>query len=240
MLSCYQIFLSLLDEKKKIERNRQLPRSNSAGSSNYIPIVDDLSIDSTSDATAEPGKRKQKRKRTKSKGKDVETSTNVVQRSIKQSNDPNEDNDPVNVNISVFLQDMTEKDDNETAQTNIKPKSQKKQQLIKASKDHDRHTQSDTEQIMTEKQKKQRRPKRISRTTQTYECVFRRIECGEHEELRPTTNTEKNIQTRKSQLHPRSKSPRKNHTIYLSNDAFKLAYFVLAFLFLNQSIFHLL
>ena len=148
-------------------------------------------------------------RRTKSKGKDVETSTDVVQRSIKQSNDSNEDNDRVNVNISVLLQDVTEKDDNETAPTNIKPKSQKKQQLIKASKDHDRHTQSDTEQIMTEKQKKRRQPKRISRTTQTYECVFRRIECGEHEELRPTTNTEKNIQTRKSQLCPPSKSSRK-------------------------------
>jgi hypothetical protein len=84
-----------------------------------------------------------------------------------------------------------------------------------------RYTQSDTEQILTEKRKKRRRPKRISRTTQTYECVFRRMERNEHEELRPTTDTDKNIQTRRSCLRPRTRSPKRHYPLYLSTDAFK-------------------
>lgn len=86
----------------------------------------------------------------------------------------------------------------------------------------DRQTQSDTEQIVTEKQKKQRRPKRISRTCQTYECVFRRMEREQMQDLRVTNDTEKNIQTLKSQLRPRKKSPKKNFPLYLSADSFRL------------------
>lgn len=86
---------------------------------------------------------------------------------------------------------------------------------------HERHTQSDTEQIITETQKKRRRPKRISRTSQTYECVFRRMERDQQPDIRVTSDTEKNIQTRKSQLRPRKKSPRKHPPVYLSTESFK-------------------
>lgn len=86
---------------------------------------------------------------------------------------------------------------------------------------HERHTQSDTEQIVTETQKKRRRPKRISRTSQTYECVFRRMERDQHPDIRATSDTEKNMQTRKSQLRPRKKSPRKNLPVYLSTESFR-------------------
>lgn len=115
------------------------------------------------------------------------------------------------------------------SQTTTKLKPQKAQKVIKSSTDYDRHTQSDTEQIVTDQQKKRRRPKRISRTTQTYECVFRRMEHGEHEELRPTNDTEKNIQTRKSYLSPAPKSPRKHQPIYFSTEAFKLFYYLFIF-----------
>ena len=97
-----------------------------------------------------------------------------------------------------------------------------KKQINKSATDYDRHTQSDTEQIITEKQKKRRRPKRISRTTQTYERYFRHRDDEQPEELRPTNDTDKSIQTRKSQLRPKPKSPRKHYPIYLSADAFKL------------------
>ena len=85
----------------------------------------------------------------------------------------------------------------------------------------DRHTQSDTEQIITDEQKKRRRPKRISRTCQTYECVFRRMERDQQQDLRATSDTEKNMQTRKSQLRPRKKSPKKNLPVYVSADSFR-------------------
>lgn len=97
---------------------------------------------------------------------------------------------------------------------------------------HERHTQSDTEQIITETQKKRRRPKRVSRTSQTYECVFRRMERDQQHDIRVTSDTEKNIQTRKSQLRPRKKSPRKNLPVYLSTDSFK---YQLTWFFFNQN-----
>jgi hypothetical protein len=145
-----------------------------------------------------------------------DSKTNSIRRSIKQSKDSNEDQEPVNVNVTVFVKNVNNQDDDETPQ---KPKNKRKS--IKLTPDHERQTQSDTEQIVTEKQKKRRRPKRISRTTQTYECVFRRMEYGDHRELRPTSETEKNIQTRQSRLRPRTKSPKRNYPIYLSTDAFK-------------------
>ena len=87
---------------------------------------------------------------------------------------------------------------------------------------NERQTQSDTEQIITEKQKKTRRPKRISRTCQTYEGVFRRMEREQNQDLRITSETEKNIQTRKSQLRPRKRSPKRNIPLNLSADSFRL------------------
>ncbi len=101
------------------------------------------------------------------------------------------------------------------------------QRLTKPSTDND---QSDTEQITTKKERKRRRPKRISRTTQTYECVFRRMQLEPHEELLPTNDTDKNIQTRQSQLCPIKKSFKKHYPIYLSTDAFKLFDFYFVFL----------
>ncbi|CAF0766972.1 unnamed protein product [Rotaria sordida] len=256
------------NEQKKEKQHR----SNSAESFNYIPLVDDKSIDSTSDVNTEDGQ--QKRRRIRSKKKDVETNTDhkidlkkqqesisqkpvkatkpisnnlqstnrrrsttkertststldteldsgrhIVPRSVKKSDS---DIEPVNVNLTVLVKNLTDQDNSETSQTTPKEKPQKKQNIIKSSTDYDRHTQSDTEQIISEKQKKHRRPKRISRTTQTYECVFRRMEREQHEELRPTNDTDKNIQTRKSQLCPKPKSPRKHYPAYLSTDAFKI------------------
>jgi hypothetical protein len=104
------------------------------------------------------------------------------------------------------------------------------QRLTKPSTDNDRPTESDTEQTTTKKERKRRRPKRISRTTQTYECVFRRMQLEPHEELLPTNDTDKNIQTRKSQLCPKTKSYKKHYPIYLSTDAFKLFDFYFVFL----------
>jgi len=49
-----------------------------------------------------------------------------------------------------------------------------------------------------------------------------RIEREQNQELRPTNDTDKSIQTRKSQLRPKPKSPRKHYPVYLSADAFKL------------------
>lgn len=96
-----------------------------------------------------------------------------------------------------------------------------KEDILAVVTDQERHTQSDTEQVIGKKQKKRRRPKRISRTTQTYECVFRRMERDQHEELLPTNDTEKCVQTRRSCLRPITRSPRRHHPLYLSTDAFK-------------------
>ena len=96
-----------------------------------------------------------------------------------------------------------------------------KDQVLALAIDQERYTQSDSEHVLGKKTKKRRRPKRISRTTQTYECVFRRMERDQHEELLPTTDTDKSIQTRRSCLRPSTRSPRRHHPLYLSTDAFK-------------------
>ncbi|CAF2253394.1 unnamed protein product [Rotaria magnacalcarata] len=108
---------------------------------------------------------------------------------------------------------------NDRPRSTDQPLFQSSEQLISS---NDRQIQSDTEQIITEKQKKHRRPKRISRTCQTYECVFRRMERDQQHDLRATSDTEKNIQTLKSQLRPRKKSPKKNYPLYLSTDSFRV------------------
>jgi len=123
------------------------------------------------------------------------------------------------------VQHPTEPTQEKTEEINQRPRSIDHQQL-KSSDDNfleqiDRHVQSDTEQIVTEEQKKRRRPKRISRTSQTYECVFRRMEREQTQDLRTTSDTEKNIQTKKSQLRPRKKSPKRNQSVYLSADSFQ-------------------
>lgn len=146
-----------------------------------------------------------------------------IRRSVKKPKDSNENKDPVNVNVTVLVKNLNNEDDNKNT-------SKGKQKSIV---DPERHTQSDSEQIVTEKQKKRRRPKRISRTTQTYESVFRRMEREVHEELRPTNDLDKNIQTKKSCLRPRARSPKRHYPIYLSTDAFKLVNY---FPFFHQSI----
>ena len=146
---------------------------------------------------------------------DTEPDTNAkpVRRSVKKSKAPSEDEKPVDTTAAIPTKNL---DSNENA-----PKPKEKQHVLKSSLDHERHTQSDTEQIITDKQKKRRRPKRISRTSQTYESVFRRMEREQHEELRPTNDTDKNIQTRRSCLRPRTRSPKRHYPFYLSTDAFK-------------------
>jgi len=153
-----------------------------------------------------------------------DSTTRSTRRTTKQSKNSNEDKDPVNDNVNVFVKNLNNEDDDETSS-----KAKDKKKIRKTITDNERHTQSDTEQIITEKQKKRRRPKRISRTTQTYECVFRRMEYEEHEELRPTNDLDKNVQTKISQLRPKTKSPRKHYPVYLSTDAFKFV--VVYFLF---------
>lgn len=108
------------------------------------------------------------------------------------------------------------------------------EQIKTASFNNERQTLSDTEQIVGDKQKKRRRPKRISRTTQTYECVFRRMEYDQHDELRPANDTDKNIQTKKSFLRPRNTSPKKHYPIAISTDELK---YIFAF-FLSSIIKH--
>jgi hypothetical protein len=157
---------------------------------------------------------KKSSKSTKPISNQPDSNTNTIRRSVKQSKDSSDDQDPVNVNVNVtvFVKNIPANPDNDNSA----------QRLNKSTKDFDRHTQSDTEQIITEKQKKRRRPKRISRTTQTYERYFRHMDDEQSEELRPTNDRDKSIQTRKSQLRPKPKSPRKLYPVYLSADAFKL------------------
>ncbi|CAF2039831.1 unnamed protein product [Rotaria magnacalcarata] len=264
------------NEQKKKEQHR----SNSADSLNYIPLVDDASIDSASDVNTGSGRKQPQRIKSKkinvetntdqradfqadtrhiskkqqeltsqkpSKGTkpssdqhqpkirrtttttertsttttpdtDRDTNTRRVQRSNKETNN---NNDPVNVNVTVLVKNIDDEDSNRTSLVSTKQKPQKNQEALQSSANVERHTQSDTEQIITEKQRKRRRPKRVSRKTQTQECIFRRMEREQHDELRPVNDTDKNIQTRKSQLCPKSKSPKK-HPTYISTDAFKI------------------
>ncbi|CAF4305472.1 unnamed protein product [Rotaria sp. Silwood2] len=190
--------------------------------------------------------------------------TPTIRRTVKLSNDQNEDKEPVNVNVTVVVKKFSGTNDDRTSRTvteafieskpqqyfehvqhppailppspatEDKEKSEEsierpkttEQQPTKSEEQfiehHDREIHSDTEQIITEKQKHHRRPKRISRTCQTYECVFRRMEREQHNDLRATSDTEKNIQTLKSQLRPRKKSPKKNLPLYLSADSFRV------------------
>ncbi|CAF3514311.1 unnamed protein product [Rotaria socialis] len=265
--------------KRNEQKKKEQHRSNSADSLNYIPLVDDASIDSASDVNT--GSVRKQPQRIKSKKIDVETSTDqrvdykadtrhiskkqqestsqkpskgikpssgqhqpkirrtttttertstttpdtdldTNARRVQRSNKKTDDNDDaVNVNVTVLVKNINDEDSNQTSLVSTKQKPQKNQEALQSSADFERHTQSDTEQIITEKQKKRRRPKRVSRKTQTQECIFRRMEREQHDELRPVNDTDKNIQTRKSQLCPKSKSPKK-HPTYISTDAFKI------------------
>jgi hypothetical protein len=182
------------------------------------------------------------RQRTLNKAKSSTASdknTPTVRCTVTQPNDSNQDKDSVNVNVTVVVKKIAaDETSHTTAETLIDQKSQQyfqpvqhssasanKDKLIERSKStehHDRPTQSDTEQITTEKQKTRRRPKRISRTSQTYECVFRRMEREQHQALRATDDTEKTSQTRQSQLRPRKKSPKKYFPPFISADSFRL------------------
>ncbi|UJR25607.1 hypothetical protein I4U23_006951 [Adineta vaga] len=151
----------------------------------------------------------------------------------------NQDKDPVNVNITLVVKKISDSENDRltTAEAFVHQESsqyfespqhstvQNIEKLKKRSKSvehHDRHTQSDSEQIITEKQKKHRRPKLISRTCQTYECIFRRMERERHQGLRAISAVEKNIQTRKSQVRSGNRSPKKYSSPYLSADSFKI------------------
>ncbi|CAF3543761.1 unnamed protein product [Adineta steineri] len=279
-------------KKRHIADEQQRPshRSFSANSSTHIRLVDDRSLDSTSDNNTD--RSQHNRRNVKAKKKDIQTNTDQIidsrqqqqqqnsssdeqkltpkkplkatkpmsdhfhsthQRTsnkeqlfttsdqdkstirckVKQSNDSNQDKDPVNVNITVVVRKTPadESSPETTAEDSIEQKPKQyftpiqhsaKKNKQKSIEHHDRETQSDTEQIITEKQKTYRQPKRISRTCQTYEYVFRRMERDRYQELRATSETEKNIQTRKSQLSPRRKLPRKYLSPYLSTDALRI------------------
>ena len=47
------------------------------------------------------------------------------------------------------------------------------------------------------------------------------MEREQQQDLRATSDTEKNMQTRKSQLRPRKRSPKKHLPVYLSADSFR-------------------
>lgn len=144
-----------------------------------------------------------------------------VRRSLKKTKDTDKTNDPVKVNVTVHVKNLKNENDDDDTDNKSKPSKVKQQSTV----DHERQIQSDSEQVLNEKQKKRRRPKRISRTTQTYESVFRRMAREQHEELRPTTDLDKNMQTKQSCLRPRTRSPRKNYPIYLSSEAFKFVFY---------------
>ncbi|UJR23306.1 hypothetical protein I4U23_026321 [Adineta vaga] len=108
--------------------------------------------------------------------------------------------------------------DDKTQEDNNVKTTHSVQDLVNKSMKPSADPNSDTEQTKP----KRRRPKRISRTTQTHEYIFRRMEREQHQELLPTNDTDKNIQTRKSQLCPRKRSPKKPYSIYLSTDEYKI------------------
>ncbi len=150
----------------------------------------------------------------------------------------------MNKNLNNILPPSTTIENKEQSEELIERSKSTDQQRTKSSEEKilkhpDRHTQSDTEQIITDEQKKRRRPKRISRTCQTYEGVFRRMEREQQSEMRATSDTEKNIQTRKSQLRPRNKSPKKNQPVYLTTDSFRYLKFLIDFVLENIFVFRL-
>ncbi|CAF3352469.1 unnamed protein product [Rotaria sp. Silwood1] len=315
---------NIADGKKLKEQQFISRRSASVDSVNPIRMVDDNSLDSTSENNSDFESKR--RRHVKPKKKDVETNTDetydiqqqnqqrnffdnrestpqkplkatkpmvdhfhstrrrapnseqilatpdtisnadtpTIRRTVKLSNDHNQDKEPVNVNVTVVVKRFAGTNDDGTSRTiteafidqkpqqyfehvqhppailppssptgdkekpeeSIERPRTSEQSPIKSSEQiiehHDRETHSDTEHIITDKQKKNRRPKRISRTCQTYECVFRRMEREQYHDLRATSDTEKNIQTLKSQLRPRRKSSKKNLPLYLSADSFRV------------------
>ncbi|CAF3956620.1 unnamed protein product [Adineta steineri] len=202
--------------KKEVER--ALHRSRSNESINRNTTTDDKSNDLTSDNNTES--EQQKRKRVKGKNKNAETETDQKSFSHDTSTTGNyqqhqrspaqKSSKPTSDHVQSTTHPKPQKRHSSTEHDSDDDKHRNNKSTQKHDKEqstyHDRHVESDTGEIKHEKQPKPRRPKRISRTTQTYEHVFRRMEREQNNELMPITDTDKHSQTKDSQLNPKTKS----------------------------------
>ncbi|CAF0898996.1 unnamed protein product [Adineta steineri] len=202
--------------KKEVER--ALHRSRSNESINRNTTTDDKSNDLTSDNNTET--EQQKRKPVKGKNKNAETETDQKSFSHDTSTTGNyqqhqrspaqKSSKPASDHVQSTTHPKPQKRHSSTEHDSDDDKNRNNKSTQKHDKEqstyHDRHVESDTGEIKHEKQPKPRRPKRISRTTQTYEHVFRRMEREQNNELMPITDTDKHSQTKDSQLNPRTKS----------------------------------
>jgi hypothetical protein len=141
-------------------------------------------------------------------------STPTVSDTEKQSKDP------MNVNITVVIKNASD-DENVRLTTAEAVVDQERSGMLesssqrKRSRSIDPSTQADTAPAVTQKHS---RPKHISRTSQTYECVFRRMERGREHPLRVKSATEHSVPARTSQVRSRNRSPKKYLSPYLSAD----------------------
>ncbi|CAF3537806.1 unnamed protein product [Adineta steineri] len=202
--------------KKEVER--ALHRSRSNESINRNTTTDDKSNDLTSDNNTET--EQHKRKPVKGKNKNVETETDQKSFSHDTSTTGNyqqqqrspaqKSSKPTSDHVQSTTHPKPQKRHSSTEHDSDDDKHRNNKSTQKHDKEqstyHDRHVESDTGEIKHEKQPKPRRPKRISRTTQTYEHVFRRMEREQNNELMPITDTDKHSQTKDSQLNPKTKS----------------------------------
>ena len=203
----------LLDDSTRREVRT---RRTSAESFNQIRVVDDKSIGSVSGDNNESEKKKGRP--IKSKTKDVQTSTDPAAET-KQHSKGRRHSLSRTRSRDVSL-DAPKHERDRSSDKSRKPVNGYGAPVLKKLLD-DHHSKSDSEPNSTEKPKKRRRPKRISRTSQTYEAVFRRMEQDRTRELRATNDQDKSIQTRKSQLRPRGNSPKKQYPFYVSPEGFK-------------------
>lgn len=147
------------------------------------------------------------------------------QYTIQESNDSNQDKDPVNVNITLVVTKLSD-GENPHATTaeafaNQEHSPAPNQKFSKQRSKSVGHHDHDEEQTIAGKLKKHRPPKQISRTCQTYECVFRRMERERQQESRRFSASGKLNQQRKSQLRSRTVSPKKYLSPYLTADPFR-------------------
>ena len=144
---------------------------------------------------------------------------------VTELNSFHQDKDPVNVNITLVVKKLSDGENPHTTTAEAfvdqeHPPTPNKKHVKQRSKSVGHHDR-DVQQTTTEKPKKYRSPKYISRTCQTYECVFRRIERERQTESQRLSASEKSNQQRKSQLRSRTISPKKYLSPYLTADPFR-------------------
>ncbi|CAF0916669.1 unnamed protein product [Adineta ricciae] len=145
---------------------------------------------------------------------------------VTELNGSRQDKDPVNVNITLVVKKLSDGENSPTTTAEAfvnqdhqpTPNKKHSKQRSKSVGYHDH----DGQQTITEKSKKHRPPKHISRTCQTYECVFRRIERERQSESRRLSASAKSNQQQKSQLRSRTISPKKYLSPYLMADPFRI------------------